>query len=173
MYVGKCKIRKRTSLKNVLYDILWNLRIDHYLWSGPIKHRKEGVSSSMFGKVPRWNPLLWRIHAMPAAAGNDPEGAQILYLDCTQYINLYEIYVVAVNFKRQFDAAIRVNFVNPKINTLTQPFIRAQHFNWYSRYTNLKRVEFSKIRLQQTMSEFRQQEQHHYHQNSLFSSKAY
>ena len=73
MYIGKCKIRKRTSLKNVLYDILWNLRIDHYLWSGPIKHsRKEGVSSLMFGKVPRWNPLLWRIYAMPAAAGNDP-----------------------------------------------------------------------------------------------------
>ena len=49
----------------------------------------------------------------------------------------------------KFDAAIRVNFVNPKINTLTQPFIRAQHFNWYSRYTNLKRVEFNKLEVQQ------------------------
>ena len=47
----------------------------------------------------------WRVG--DPVAGNDPEGAQILYLDCTQYINLYEIYVVAVNFKRQTGIKLR------------------------------------------------------------------
>ena len=69
----------------------------------------------------------------------------------------YMLWLLTSNDKRElnwdagykFDAAIRVNFVNPKINTLTQPFIRAQHFNWYSRYTNLKRVEFNKFEVQQ------------------------
>ena len=49
----------------------------------------------------------------------------------------------------KFDAVIRVNSVNPTINILTQPFIWTQHFNGYSRYTDLKQIEFNKLEIQQ------------------------
>ena len=49
----------------------------------------------------------------------------------------------------KFAVFIRVNFVNPTINILTHPFIWTQHLNWYSRYTDLKRVGFNKFEVQQ------------------------
>ena len=70
-----------------------------------IRHVSEDVPFSIFGGIHQWKPLLGVL--VTPVAGNDPEGAQILYLDCTQYINLYEIYVVAVNFKRQTGIKLR------------------------------------------------------------------
>ena len=52
----------------------------------------------------------------------------------------------------KFDAVIRVNFVNRTINKYfnTALNMNTTH-NWYSRYTELKQVEFNKLEVQQNL----------------------